>query len=469
MNNSLGTTARPLRVAIIGAGPSGYYAAGALIGQSAVQVSIDILEKLPAPFGLVRYGVAPDHEKIKNVIRVYQKTSADPRVRFFGNLTYGKDITQAELCRFYDALIYATGASSDRQLGIPGENLAGSHSATEFVGWYNAHPDYRDLQFDLAHTESAVVVGNGNVAMDVVRILAKAPDALQTTDIADHALDALRTSRIKTIYMLGRRGPAQAAFTHAELREFGEIQNAEVVVAPSELELDSHSLAMLHANGEAIRNVETLKQYMRRPRTGRPRQIVLRFLVSPIELMGDGRVQQVRIEHNELKPNASGVLQAQGKGIFETLPVDIIFRSIGYKGLPLPDVPYDVRSGTIPNQHGRIIDPQTRQPLAGEYVVGWAKRGPTGVIGTNKPDAVETVEALLNDVPNLNPVADAEADPHALESFIKERCPQVVSYQDWQILDQLETAKGKPQSRPRVKFSRVEEMLEALARKNGLA
>ncbi|MEP7200376.1 MAG: FAD-dependent oxidoreductase, partial [Chloroflexota bacterium] len=447
----------------IGAGPSGYYAAGALIAQKDVNVSVDIFDRLPTPFGLVRYGVAPDHDKIKSVIRVYEKISSDPRVRFFGNVAFGADLLHDDVRQHFDQIIYAYGSSSDRKLGIPGEELRGAYSATEFVGWYNSHPDYVDLSFDVATAQNAVVVGNGNVAMDVVRMLATPAAELATTDIADHALTVLRQSAIQKIYMLGRRGPAQAAFTNPELRELGVLADADVIVSAADLDLDPASLAAAQSDKSIAQNVETLRQYARRAPAGRPRQIILRFLTSPVELTGvNGHVAALKIERNELRPNADGTLAARGTSVYETLPVDIIFRAIGYKGLPMPGVPYDTRSGTIPNQQGRVMDPQTKQILPGEYVVGWAKRGPTGVIGTNKADAAETVKLLLHDVPTITPVADVAADPQAFVNFLRRQQPSYVTYADWQRLDRIEVERGKPQGRPRVKFAQVEEMLDAV-------
>jgi ferredoxin--NADP+ reductase len=464
MPADIGTAARPLRVAIIGAGPSGYYAIGALLDHDDLHIAVDIFDRLPTPFGLVRYGVAPDHPKIKSVIRVYEKYSLNPQVRFFGNVEFGKDVTHDEVRRFYDVVIYAYGSSSDRKLGIPGEQLRGAYSATEFVGWYNSHPDYVDMTFDIPSAHTAVVVGNGNVAMDVVRTLAESMDVLDKTDMADYALDVLRQSQIEKIYMLGRRGPVQAAFTNPELRELGEIEAANVVVTPQDLEVDANSQKELEQDKIAGRNMDTLRQFAQLPQTGKPRQIILKFLTSPVELIGkDDHVSALKMERNELRPNASGVLQARGTGVYETIPVDIIFRAIGYKGLPVPGVPYDERSGTIPNDKGRVKDPKTGAVVSGEYVVGWAKRGPTGIIGTNKPDAVETVQMALEDVPTLTAVAEADADPKAVEAFLKARKPGVVSYSDWQILDRLEVEKGKPQGRPRVKFARVPDMLDAIA------
>lgn len=465
MATELGTTARPLRVAIIGAGPSGYYAAGALINRDNVHVAVDIFDRLPTPYGLVRYGVAPDHPKIKSVIRIYEKFSLNPQVRFFGNVEFGADMTHDEVRRFYDLIIYAYGSPSDRKLGIPGEELRGAYSATDFVGWYNSHPDYADLTFDIPTARTAVVVGNGNVAMDVVRTLAESMEVLDKTDMADYALEVLRRSKLEKIYMLGRRGPVQAAFTNPELRELGEIEVADVIVSPGELELDPFSQKELEQDKVAAKNLDTLRQFAQQPLKGKSRQIILKFLTSPVELLGaDSHVSALKVERNELKPNASGTLQARGTGVFETLPIDIIFRAIGYKGLPVAGVPYDDRTGTIPNDKGRVKDAKSGALVSGEYVVGWAKRGPTGIIGTNKQDAAETVESALADLSSLVPVADGDADPKAAEAFIRERKPAAVSYSDWQILDRLEVAKGKPQGRPRVKFVRVPEMLDTIAR-----
>jgi ferredoxin--NADP+ reductase len=449
-----------LRVAIIGAGPSGFYAAGALLQQKAVTVQVDMFDRLPTPHGLVRYGVAPDHQKIKSVSKVYDRTAADPRFRFFGNVDLGRDITQADLRRHYDQIVYAVGAQADRKLNIPGEDLAGSLSATEFVAWYNGHPDFADLALDLS-CEAAVVVGVGNVAMDVARILAKSVAELQETDISDYALSALATSRIKDIYVLARRGPAQVKFTPPEIKEFGELAMADVVVSEADLLLDPASAAEAAADPEAQRNLEHLHEYANRPLSGKPRRVHFRFLTSPVELLGeDGRVSAVRVEKNELRTDDKGYLNAHGTGVFETIPAGLVLRSVGYKGIPLADVPYDKRSGIIPNDQGRVKDPERGQMLVGEYVVGWAKRGPSGVIGTNKPDAVETVEKMLADLSiiTLSPTPD----PAAIDALLAERQIQVVTIDGWRILDRLETENGKAQGKPRVKFTRIQDMLAAL-------
>lgn len=463
VRHKVGTAERPLRVAIIGAGPSGFYAAGAFLDQDAVQVSVDLFDRLPTPFGLVRDGVAPDHQKIKSVTRVYDRIASDPRVRFFGNVAFGTHLTHEDVRRYYDQVIYAVGASGDRKLGIPGEDLGGSYSATSFVAWYNGHPDYADLDFDLSG-ENVAVVGIGNVAMDVARILAKPVEVLAKTDIADYALEKLRHSRVKRIYVLGRRGPAQAAFTNPELRELGDIEGAEVNVDPADIELDPHSLAGMEADRDIARNVETLRQYALRGEDGRPRKIYLRFLVSPVELLGEnGHIKALRLQRNELQPTESSYLQARGIDVYETLEMDIVFRAVGYRGVPLPGLPFNSRSGTIPNEGGRVLNPETGTPIPGEYVVGWAKRGPTGIIGTNKPDAIETVRLALQDVSSIQPVDDECADPRAAELFIRTGQPRCVSYDDWRLLDQVEIKRGQALGRPRVKFSRVDQMVDAIA------
>ncbi len=460
MTIQLGTVERPLRVAIIGAGPSGFYAAGALLQQKEVNVSVDMFDRLPTPYGLVRYGVAPDHQKIKSVVKVYDRTAADPRFRFFGNIDFGQDITHADLRRHYDQIIYAVGAQSDRKLGIPGEELVGSFSATEFVAWYNGHPDFADLEFDLS-CEAAVIVGVGNVAMDVARILAKSIDELRTTDIADYALATLARSNIKDIYVLSRRGPAQVKFTPPEIKEFGELADADVVVEAAELTLDPLSAAEVADSTETQRNLEHLHSYAVRPLMGKTRRVHFRFLVSPVELFGsDGKVSAIRIEQNELRADETGYLNAYGTGTFETLTAGLVLRSVGYKGIPLEDVPYDKRRGTIPNDAGRVKDPESGASLLGEYVVGWAKRGPSGVIGTNKPDATETVATMLQDLPNTPPAP--QPDPTAIEGLLEERQLNFVTIEGWRILDKIELEQGQAQGRPRVKFTRIQDMLKAL-------
>lgn len=465
MSSALGTPERPLRVAIIGAGPSGFYAAQALLAQRDYAVSIDIIEQLPAPYGLVRYGVAPDHQKIKTVTKVYDKIAEDPRVRFLGHVTFGKDLTHEDVRRHYDQVIYAVGAQTDRRLGIPGEDLIGSYPATEFVAWYNGHPDYADRTFDFS-CRSVAVIGVGNVAMDVARILALSPAELEQTDIADYALEALRQSRIEDIYVIARRGPAQVKFTNPELRELAELEVADVIVDPAELELDPASAASIADNREAQTNIEILQHYAMMGPSGRPKRIHFLFLRSPVEIIGDehGRVKQIRLERNELRPDERGGLVAHGIGQFETLDVGMVLRSIGYKGEPLPGVPFHSRWGIIPNEGGRVVDDKTGAVIPGEYCVGWIKRGPTGIIGTNKPDAVATVRLMLEDVPHLTPVAAEDARPEAVTALLQQRGVRYITWQEWQMIDEAETAAGARLGRPRVKFTSVRAMLEAVER-----
>ncbi|HEY1014328.1 MAG TPA: FAD-dependent oxidoreductase [Herpetosiphonaceae bacterium] len=466
MAHSLGTAERPLRVAIIGAGPAGFYAAEALLKQSGLVCQIDFFNRFPTPFGLVREGVAPDHQSIKAVTRIYDKIAANPNVRYFGNVTFGSDLMHEDISPLYDQIIYAVGAQADRRMGIPGEDLPGSYPATAFVGWYNGHPDYCGLEFDLSR-ERVVVVGNGNVAMDVARILVTDPDELAKTDICDQALAQLRGSKVREVVMLGRRGPAQAAFTNAELKEFGELAGVDVVVNPEDLELDEHSQAELAEDKTAEKNVNLLRVYAARDGRSAPRRIVMRFLVSPVEIVGDGRVTGVRTERNRLILDDNGGLRAKGTGVFDTLEAGMILRSVGYRGVSLKGVPFDESTYTVTNVAGRVVHSTTGEHVVGEYVVGWAKRGPSGVIGTNKPDAVSTVAAMVEDLPGLAGIADEQRDPAKIETLLRERGVAYVSYADWKILDAHELAQGAEQGRPRVKVTSVPEMLEIIKRGRG--
>ncbi len=461
-----GRAENPLRVAIIGSGPSGFYAAERLQRERELHVAIDMFERLPTPYGLVRGGVAPDHQKIKSVTRVYDRIASKDGFRFYGNITYGSDIHLADLQAHYHAAIFAVGAQTDRELGIPGEDLPGSHAATEFVAWYNAHPDYRDRSFDLSTTDVAVI-GLGNVAMDVVRILARTPAELQQTDIADYALDALARSKVRNVYVLGRRGPAQSAFTNPEIRELGEMEDAEVIVTPEEVELDPHSRAYVESGESrtATRNVEILGAYSRQEPRGKRCRIIMRFLTSPVEILGNGRVEAMRLVRNELQLRDNGYLSARATDIYETIPVGLVFRSVGYRGVPLPDIPFYEPWGIIPNEQGRVLREQdSADSLPGLYVVGWIKRGPSGVIGTNKPDSVETVTMLLEDLAAGQLWQPAAPAPAAIDDLLADRGLRSVRFADWQALDALEQERGEALGRPRLKFSRVEDMLAALDR-----
>jgi ferredoxin--NADP+ reductase len=458
---------RALRVAIVGAGPAGFYTAEHLLRQDAVPVEVDLFDRLPTPYGLVRFGVAPDHQKIKNVTATFDRTASHPGFRFLGNVEIGKAVTVDDLRGHYHQIVYTTGAQTDRRMGIPGEDLRRSHPATDFVAWYNGHPDYREHRFDLSQ-ERVAVVGVGNVAIDVVRILARMPEELAATDISDEALEALRASRVREVYLLGRRGPVQAAFTTPEIRELGDLTGVDVTASPDEVEPDPLSRAELEKSGDraGAKKVEILREYARRARAGRGRTIVIRFLVSPVELRGDdaGDVVGMRLVRNELQATPAGTLQARPTGQHEDLDVGLVFRSVGYRGVPIPGVPFHDAWGVVLNERGRILEPDTREPRVGEYVAGWIKRGPTGVIGTNKPDAAETVACMLDDARGGRLLTPSEAEAEAALALVRQRQPQFISWADWRRLDELEVARGRPLGRPRVKFTRVEDMLAALGR-----
>jgi ferredoxin/flavodoxin---NADP+ reductase len=473
------TDQSPIRIAVVGSGPAGFYAAGHLLKATDGNIEVDMLERLPTPWGLVRSGVAPDHPKIKSVTRIYEKTAAHQRFRYFGNVTFGVHVSRDELLHHYHAIVYATGSPSDRPLGIPGEDLPGSHAATEFVGWYNGHPDHTHLEVDLLSAERAVVIGNGNVAIDVARMLVLAPSELAPTDTADHALEVLAASRVSEVVIIGRRGPAQAAFTNPELLELGELADADVIVDPNELE---QALAVADPDAAtditSRRNVEILRDYASRTPHGHPKRIVLRFLLSPAAFLSDehGRLGAVELICNELVAAPGGGLRAQPTDKRETITAGLAFRAIGYRGIPLPDVPFDERSAVIPNEAGRVLDPANNAPLPGEYVVGWIKRGPSGVIGTNKKDAQETVDAMLADLAALTssngdrPSPEqgslhlpANPDAAAVEALLRSRQPELVTYSGWEAIDAHERVLGEPVGRPRVKLTSIEELLRVAA------
>ena len=453
--SSLGSESNPLQVAIVGSGPSGFYATEALI-KSDFTVSIDLIERLPAPFGLVRNGVAPDHPKLKQAIEVYKKIAQNPEFNFVGNVTVGKDIAVEQLQQTYHAVIYTCGAETDRKLGIPGEDLAGSYTATEFVGWYNGHPDYRDHSFDLSH-RTAVVIGQGNVAADVSRILAKSVDELKHTDISQHALDALAESKIKEIYVIGRRGPAQAKFASKELKEFLEIENCRPYIDPAELELDPTSqqeLAAKEGRGNK-KNVEIFQKFAASEDSGKPRRCISTFLKSPVRLVGDAHLEKVVLEINELSGEP---FKQSAKGTGETIEIEcgILFRSIGYNGVAIAGVPFYDRWGTIPNKAGRITTQQDGDVVPGLYTAGWIKRGPSGIIGTNRACAVESVDALLSDVGHLPADKPGRA---GLYKILDGNDVQHINYLQWDKIDAAEIAAGEPKGKPREKFTRRNEML----------
>jgi ferredoxin--NADP+ reductase len=430
-----------MRVAVVGSGPAGFYAAGALLSADSA-AEVDMIERLPTPWGLVRLGVAPDHPKLKTVSRAFERIAEQPGFRFLGNVEVGRNLRHEDLVRLYDAVIYAVGAQTDRRLGIPGEDLPGSWAATEFVAWYNGHPDYQRLKFDLS-VERAVVIGNGNVALDIARMLALTHEELAPTDATDASIAAIESSSIREIVVVGRRGPAQAAFTTPELHEMGDLVGADVVVDPADLE------GVEPEGTNAERNLAVLQELAARDPEGKPRRVVFRFFHSPVAILGEDRVEGIELVRNELDANDRAVSTDE----HETLPCGLVFRSVGYHGVELPGVSFDPASGTIPNEGGRVE--------AGVYVAGWIKRGPTGVIGTNKKDAAETVGLLLEDAAagRLEPRPGASAA--AVDALLAERGVRVVEYSGWTAIDEAERAAGEKSGRPRVKLCSWDELLAA--------
>jgi len=450
---------RPYHVAIVGSGPSGFFAAASLLkaadASDDIDIAIDMLEMLPTPWGLVRSGVAPDHPKIKSISKQFEKVAEDPRFHFFGNVVVGGHIDSAELAERYDAVIYAVGTQSDRSLNIPGEDLPGSIAAVDFVGWYNAHPHRRDIMPDLSGRR-AVAIGNGNVALDVARILVTDPNVLALTDIADHALESLRPRSVEEVVVIGRRGPLQTAFTTSELRELADLEGVDIMVDPAQLEgiTDDDAAAV----GKTTKlNIKVLRDYAdREPHPGN-RRIVFRFFTSPIEIKGNAKVERIVLGRNELVCNESGRVVAKDTGAREELPAQLVVRAVGYRGVPTPGLPFDDKSGTIPNTDGRVAGSRN------EYVVGWIKRGPTGVIGTNKKDSHDTVDTLIADLVaarNSSGLADFGAD-HAdkLANWLASRQPKLVTAAHWEAIDRFERAAGEPHGRPRVKLPTVDELL----------
>lgn len=458
MASAIGTEGRPLRVAIVGTGPSGFFAAQTLARAKGVEVRIDLVDRLPTPFGLVRGGVAPDHPHIKNIARRFSRVAQDPRLRFFGHVRVGQDVSLDELRARYDAVVLAVGAESSRSLGVPGEDLDGVTSATAFVAWYNGHPDYAALRFDLSRVDNVVVVGNGNVAIDVARVLASPADAFDTTDIGDPALAVLRESGVSSVQVLGRRGPVQAAFTAPEVRELHKRAGLSLRVDPADLELDPGSAAALEAagpNGKPAKNLALLRAAAE-GEPGPGRALHLRFRVSPVAFLGDadGRLRGVRLQRNRLEPDGDR-LRAVPDGEPWDEPCELALTAIGYRGVPLPGAPFDDRRGRIPNTDGRVVDGDAAVP--GLYVVGWAKRGPSGVIGTNKPDAAQVMGLLLTDLVG-QPGRGLAGD---LGALLAERGVAVVDWDGWSTLDAAERAAGEAAGRPRVKRTTWDALLAA--------
>jgi ferredoxin--NADP+ reductase len=446
-----------LRAAIVGAGPAGFYATDQLLKEG---FEVDLYDALPTPFGLVRAGVAPDHPKIKSVTRVYTKTAAHERFRFFGNVALGEQVSREDLRERYAVVVYAFGTATDNRLGIPGEDRPGSHPATTFVAWYNGHPHFADHQFDL-NGGRAVVVGNGNVAIDVARMLVLDPGELAPTDTADHAIEAFGMAGVREVVLLGRRGPAQVAFTNPELRELGELERADVIVDPAQLEGVE---VPEDADITQRRNLEILRDYAQRTPQGKSHRLELRFLRSPVEILGegeDGPVTGVRVAINRLIERPDGRIAAEPTREEEIIECGLVLRSIGYRGEPIAGIPFDEELGLIRNQGGRVHD--EHGPTGGEYVVGWIKRGPSGVIGTNKKDAADTVARILEDrdagaLPTPDP---ALGEATEVERWLTERAPDHVTWAGWEAIDAHEAALGRSAGRPRVKLVRLDDLIEA--------
>lgn len=441
-----------VRVAVVGAGPAGLYAVESLL-ESAPDFCIDVFDRLPTPYGLVRYGVAPDNQKMKSVTRVLRNSFNNKAlVRFIGNVCFGVDVRRADLLRLYDAVIYATGAPAERRLGVPGEDLPGSDGAKEFVEWYNGHPDAAHHNF-LLDKQHVAVIGAGNVALDVARMLIRSPEEIASTDVPDRVLAAFRDSQITDVHLIARRGPAQAKFTPVELRGLGSLFNADVVVRPEEMLVSDSDEIRIGANRELRTNIVMLREWTGAPLQGKARRLHIRFLRSPVCILGEKRVEGIVLEGNEQL--ADGHLR--GTGNFETLKVDMIFRAVGYRPLRLPDVPFDEAKSIIPNHQGRMLN-ENGQLTDKEYVTGWAKRGPSGTIGTNRSDSAETVCTLLADVAARKLCNRSNSEQILM--LLDDRRVDYTSWMDWLRLDDYETELGRKQGRPRVKIPDLRSMLE---------
>ena len=463
----LGNQSRPLRVAVVGSGPSAFYAVDALFKTPDLNVRVDVFDRLPTPFGLVRGGVAPDHQNIKSVVKVYERTAADPRFRFFGNVRIGRDLHVDDLTHLYDQIVWAVGNEIDRRMDVPGEDLDGVHAATDFVGWYNGHPDFRDRRFAVERAERAAVIGNGNVAMDVTRVLMKDAAELRDTDIADHALEVLQRSSVREVLLLGRRGPAQAAFSPKEIEEVADLSGCDLVVPPEEAALDDVSkqwLAGPAAPKSAHRNVKFLDEQATKGEGTHPRKVRCHFLVSPVEILGDdqGRVRAVRLQKAELFLDDTGTPRPRALDQFLELEVQLVFKAIGYRGVALPGVPFDERRGIIPNENGRVVDPATGFVVPCQYVVGWSKRGPTGLIGTNSPCSKATVEVMRNDLATCDAPALPANDERRIVELLQSRGIDFVSFEDWRRLDRWEQEQGQARGKVRHKLTSVPEMLQVI-------
>ncbi|WP_367133825.1 FAD-dependent oxidoreductase [Saccharothrix sp. HUAS TT1] len=438
---------RSLRVAVVGAGPAGIYAADILTKsatETGIDVGIDLFERMPAPYGLIRYGVAPDHPRIKGIVNALQRVLDRPGIRFFGNVEYGVDLKLDDLRHFYDAVVFSTGAEKDRPLDVPGIDLDGSYGAADFVSWYDGHPDV-PRTWPLRAREVAVL-GVGNVALDVARVLAKTADELLSTDIPDNVHEGLRSSPVTDVHVFGRRGPAQAKFTPLELRELDHSPNVEVVVHPEGIDFDAASLAAIRSNKQVEMVVRTLQEWAIRDVGDRPRRLHLHFLQAPVEVLGSGSgsVSGLRTERMELTGDGG----VRGTGEFTDWPVQAVYRAVGYLSTPLVDLPFDHASGTVPHLAGRVLDLDERA-VPGVYVTGWVKRGPVGLIGHTKGDALETVTSLLADAPLL-PTAPSR-EPDSVVRFLEQRAVPFTTVDGWRKLDAHEIALGAARGRDRVK------------------
>jgi len=457
-----------MRVAIIGSGPAGFYAAEALLKRTDTVVHVDMFDRLPTPYGLVRGGVAPDHQSIKTVTRVFEKTAARPTFRFLGNVCLGRDVTVEELRRHYHQIVYAVGNEADRRLGIPGEGISRCTPVAVFIGWYNGHPDYRQAKIDLSVSRVAVV-GNGNTAIDAARILLRTPDELEKTDIAEYALEALRNSQVREVFILGRRGPEQASFTPPELKEFGEMEDVDPIVAPEELA--GCAIPEAEGNSQQEKNLKILQAFAARQPgaktqlSEKTKKLHLRFLVSPTEVIADadGNVAGLVLEKNRLEIQPDGAVSARSTGEVETLDVGMVLPAIGFTAKRIAGVPYDEEAQVIANEDGRVVDPVSRTVIANEYVVGWARTGSHGLIGSHKGASAHVVEHMIADGAGLE--ARELPDREAIDTLLRERGAQIVSFDDWKRLDDVEVERGARRGAPRDKIVDVEAMLAVLAQR----
>jgi ferredoxin--NADP+ reductase len=449
-----------LRVAIVGTGPAGFYAAEHLLNRKDVAVEVEMFDRLPTPFGLVRAGVAPDHPQTKRAARLFEWTAGRHGLRLHLNVEVGVHLSHEELLAHHHAVVYAVGATFDRALGIPGENLPGSHGAGEFVGWYNGHPDHRARRFDLSGRR-AVIIGNGNVALDIARILLQPAAKLAATDIADHALSALKDSNIDEVVLVARRGRAQAAFTSPELLALGDLPDVDIVVDPPDAadgDLNMGTSARDELPYSTRLKCSILQEFGARATGSRTKRIVLKFLCAPVEIVGGGTVEGLRIVRNELVHSADGHVTVRATADTGVLQTGLVLRSIGYRGQALAGVPVDHNTGTIANIAGRVTDPSSGRPLTGVYAAGWVKRGPSGVIGTNKKCSLETVDLLLDDYA-AGRLPSPMGSRHGLDVLIAWRQPAEVDITGWRTIDAFERRSGRAAGRPRVKLASVEQML----------